>query len=65
MRPLIFVMLFGGFWMSIVASIILAGGSGLWIGLLMAVAFYGMAMGGFWFEATKQEQTLREIFMAL
>jgi hypothetical protein len=65
MRPLIFVMLFGAFWMSIVASMMLAGGPGLWIGLLMAVAFYGMAMGGFWFEATKQEQTLREIFRAL
>lgn len=34
------------------------------MGFAMAIFLYAITMGGFWFEASKQEQALREIFRA-
>lgn len=34
------------------------------VGVLMLAFLYLMTMGGFWFEASKQERTLRAIFQA-
>jgi hypothetical protein len=37
---------------------------GFFFALLMLVFVYGMTLGGFWYEANRQERTLREIFQA-
>lgn len=41
------------------------GGGELWMIALLAAMLYLMVLVGFWFEADKQERTLREIFKAL
>lgn len=41
------------------------GGGDLWMIALLAAMLYVMVLAGFWFEASKQERTLREILRAL
>lgn len=66
MRPFIFVYVFAAVWLSISLSVLAAAPwpQGTFMGLLMAAFLYLMVMAGFWFEASKQKQTLRAIFNA-
>lgn len=62
MRPFAFVAVFAAVW---VAGVSVALFTPMWpFGLGMLAFFYAMTMGGFWYEASKQEQTLQEIFQA-
>lgn len=65
MRP--FTLVIGFFVLVLLAGIsgIAFGGGDLWAALLLIVILYVMVMVGFWFEASKQERVLREIFRAL
>ena len=56
--------LFGGLLALGTFGMVLAGGE-LWMPLVLVAMLYVMVMFGFWFEAGKQERTLREIFRAL
>ena len=56
--------LFGGLLALGTLGMVLASGQ-LWMPLVPAAMLYVMVMFGFWFEAGKQERTLREIFKAL
>jgi hypothetical protein len=66
MRMFVFVYAFLAFWI----AALLAGAAsfqsapGFFFALLMLVFVYGMTLGGFWYEANRQERTLREIFQA-
>lgn len=66
MRMFWFVYAFVGLWVLVaLTGLIAAGGPfGLAFGALMIMFVYAMTMGGFWFEAGRQERTLREIFQA-
>lgn len=62
MRPFIFVMVFCAIWCAGVST---AFSTSAWpLGIAMLAFLYAMVMGGFWFEASKQERVLREIFQA-
>lgn len=61
MRPFVFVIAFCALWCAIALSTLTSGAPAL-VGIAMLAFLYLMVMGGFWFEASKQEQTLREIF---
>lgn len=70
MRPGAFVAVFVAMFALVMVSIVLfvaptAGAPSLWFALPMLVALYAMTMGGFWWEAPRQEATLRDIFKAL
>lgn len=62
MRPYIFVLVFCALFAAASISSLAAGPIP---GLLMLVFLYVLVMGGFWFEANKQEQVLRHIFQAM
>ncbi len=62
MRPFIAVLVFCAVWSVAVLGFLLTPGIGAWFGMLMLAALYLMVMGGFWFEASKQERVLRQIF---
>lgn len=65
MRPFVIVFAFAALWFAVVGSSLLAaGGEMWWLSLLLLLFLYGMVMGGFWFEASKQERTLRAILQA-
>lgn len=65
MRPFIFVMVFMAIWLFAFGAILLSGGSDMTIfAALIVLVAYAMITGGFWFEAAKQERTLREILQA-
>jgi len=60
MRPMILVIVFLALWFG---GILFALGSPAWpIALVMLGFAYLMTLAGFWFEANKQEQTLRALF---
>ncbi len=62
MRPFWFVLVFVAIWTVGAVAILF---SEAWpAGLIMVAFLYLMTMGGFWFEASKQERTLRTIFRA-
>jgi hypothetical protein len=70
MRPMTFVIVFlfafGIIPLSLLPSAFSQGGLATATFPFFFVAFaYAMSMGGFWFEASKQERVLREIFQAL
>lgn len=65
MRMFWFVYAFLAVWtMGALIMLASAGDVGLIAGPLFLLFAYLMAMGGFWFEASRQEQTLRSIFKA-
>jgi hypothetical protein len=64
MRPFIFVIVFCAIWCVAVITGLTAG-SQIWFAAVMLIFLYLMVMGGFWFEASKQEQALKEIFRAM
>ena len=66
MRPFYFVYAFAAIWVLAVTIGFVTYGQliGLVFAALMILFVYAMTMGGFWFEANKQERTLREIFQA-
>lgn len=66
MRPFMFVYAFAAIWLFVSLTVLTTAPLpyGAIIGLLMAAFLYLMVMAGFWFEASKQEQTLRAIFNA-
>lgn len=66
MRPMIFVLVFGAVWCAFALSAMFAAehSSGVWMGALLIAIFYLGTMGGFWYEANKQEATLKQIFKA-
>jgi len=64
MRLMYFVMVFGVFWFGIMFTAIFAIGGNAWFGLPMIAAFYLIAIAAFWYEATRQEATLKRIFQA-
>jgi hypothetical protein len=62
MRMFAFVYVFVAVWVIAVGSMLF---TDFWpFALGMLVFLYAMTMGAFWFEASKQEQTLRKIFQA-
>lgn len=62
MRPSLFTIMFCALFGLLALSSLIVG---LWPGAGMLVFLYLMVMGGFWLEANKQEQTLRNIFQAM
>lgn len=64
MRPFVIVFAFGGLWALGVLAFLISLPDFWWAALLMLGFLYLMVMGGFWFEAAKQERTLRRIFQA-
>lgn len=64
MRPFAFVIAFCAVWSLLVLSALFTPGAGPWFSLLLLAALYLMLMGGFWYEANKQERVLRAIFKA-
>jgi hypothetical protein len=66
MRLFWFVYAFVGIWVvAALTGFAASGGAvGLAFGAAMILFVYVMTMAGFWFEAGKQERTLREIFQA-
>ncbi len=65
MQPhVIAIALFGGILALGSLGMVFASGE-LWMPLVLIAMLYVMMMLGFWFEAGKQERTLREIFRAL
>jgi hypothetical protein len=70
MRPMTFVIVFlfafGVIPLSLLPTAFSSGEPGAAAFPFFFILFaYAMSMGGFWFEASKQERTLREIFNAL
>ncbi|OQW57453.1 MAG: hypothetical protein A4S17_04395 [Proteobacteria bacterium HN_bin10] len=65
MQPSVFVLVFLAIWYLAVFGMFTAAGGFLGVAFLFALAPYLMVMGGFWFEANKQEKTLREILRAM
>lgn len=63
MRPLIIVIAFCALWCAAVVSMAATGEA--WLSVAMLAFLYVLVMGGFWFEASKQERVLREIFQAM
>lgn len=62
MRPFVVVYVFGALWFSVIGGGLLGAGNQMWwISAPLLLFFYAMVMGGFWFEAAKQERTLRAI----
>lgn len=69
MRPHVFVLVFIAIWCLGVAGIVMAAGQDMLATALVALSgvaamVYGIALAAFWYEATKQERTLRNIFSA-
>jgi len=62
MRPFVFVFVFAAIWT--IACLFMLFSPAWWFGPLMFAFLYLMTMGGFWWEASRQVQTLREIFQA-
>jgi hypothetical protein len=66
MKPSALVLAFLAVWTTgiVAGSVALIGAdpSLVWLPLLMLAFAYLMTLGGFWFEATKQERVLRQIF---
>ncbi|MEZ5961087.1 MAG: hypothetical protein R3C30_11770 [Hyphomonadaceae bacterium] len=65
MRPSIIVVIFLGFFSAIFLSVVLGFGEVFAIALAAPFLVYGGLMAGFWFEASKLEQTFRKIFQAM
>lgn len=62
MRPHVFVSAFILLWCAVMIAVFWS--VAWYAGLATLVFMYAFAMGGFWYEAAKQEQTLRTIFKA-
>ena len=65
MRPFIFVIAFLSIWYAALILGLAIGEAAIWMSLLLLIAPYLLVLGGFWFEADKQEKALREIFRAM
>lgn len=65
MRPSILVVIFLGFFSAIFLSVFLGFSEGASIALAAPVLVYAGLMAGFWFEASRLEQTFRKIFQAM
>lgn len=65
MRPMLIALIFIGVWIFASITVLITAGPVGVISIVMMLFLYAMVMGGFWFEANKQEATLREIFRAL
>lgn len=70
MRPTAFAMVFISMFALIFLSVGLFvtptdGETMIWFALPMVAVMYAITMGGFWWEAVRQEQVLREFFRAL